>query len=213
MKLYRFAYSNYCNKVQMALEILGRRCELVDVPYGDRAELLRVSGGLVVPVLVEDDGKVIVDSRRICTHLADGKNGERLVPTALSGPVWAYADFCDGPLEDILFRLAAPGIRQRFTSIADRALFTLMKERRYGGGCLEAWEHDQPTLVDRAREALAPTLTTLERLPFVFGTNPTLADAALYGQLAMVQIGGRDPADLGRPLGAWLARLPRLVER
>jgi glutathione S-transferase len=213
MKLYRFAYSNYCNKVQMALEILGRGYELVDVPYGDRAELLKVSGGLVVPVLIEEDGKVIVDSRRICAHLAAGKDGERLVPRPLSGPVWSYADFCDGALEDLLFRLAAPGIRKQFTSVAERALFTLMKERRYGAGCLDAWERDQAALVGQASEALAPTLTTLDRVPFVFGATPTLADAALYGQLEMVRIGGRDPDDLGKPLGAWLARLPAVARR
>jgi glutathione S-transferase len=131
-----------------------------------------------------------------------------LVPAALAGPVWAYADFCDGALEDILFRLAAPGIRRLFTDPAERALFTLMKERRYGAGCLDAWESELPALVARAREALAPTLTTLGRAAFIFGAEPTLADAALYGQLAMLKIGGQDPAELGKPLGAWLARLP-----
>ncbi len=213
MKLYRFPYSNYCGKVQMALEILGRPYELVDVPYGDRAELLRVSGGLTVPVLVEEDGSALVDSHRICAHLASGRDGERLVPAALSGPIWAYADFCDGALEDILFRLAAPGIRKRFTSVAERALFTLMKERRYGSGCLDAWELDQSTLLSRAREALAPTLTTLDHAPFVFGAHPTLADPALNGQLAMLRSGGPDPADLGKPLGAWMARLPSAAAR
>ncbi len=217
MKLYRFSYSNYCRKVPMALDLLGRKYELVDVPYGERSELLRVSGALTVPVLVEDGvsgssfagtHKVIADSRRICAHLAAGPGGELLVPPALAGPVWAYAEFCDGALEDILFRLAAPGIRKRFESVAERALFTLMKERRYGAGCLDAWEHDQPALVVRAREALVPTLTTLDRVPFIFGTTPNLADAALYGQLAMVRIGGLDPAELGHPLGAWMARLP-----
>src|SRR5271170_4587905 len=139
MKLYRFNYSNYCRKVEMALDLLGRNHELIEVAYGERSELLKVSGALSVPVLVEDDGTVIADSRRICAHLASGPGGERLVPPALAGLVWAYADFCDGALEDILFRLAAPGIRRRFTSAADRALFTLIKERRYGAGCLDAW--------------------------------------------------------------------------
>jgi len=211
MKLYRFNYSNYCRKVQMALDLLGRTYELVEVPYSERGELLKVSGALSVPVLVEADGTVIADSRRICAHLAAGPGGERLVPPTLAGPVWAYADFCDGVLEDILFRLAAPGIRRRFTTAADRALFTLIKERRYGAGCLDAWERELPALVVRAREALAPTLTTLERAPFVFGAEPTLADAALHGQLAMVKIGGYDPAELGKGLGEWMARLPAVV--
>jgi len=208
MKLYRFEHSNYCHKVQMALDLLGRRYELVEVPYGDRAELLSVSGGLRVPVLVLEGGEVVADSRRICARLVAGEGGERLVPPALAGPIWAYADFCDGALEDVVFRLASPGIRRRLSTVADRALFTLVKERRYGEGCLEAWERDQASLADRAREALAPTLETLQRVPFVFGDAPTLADAALYGQLAMLRIAGGEVRRLGKELVGWMERLP-----
>jgi glutathione S-transferase len=211
MKLFWFDYSNYCRKVQMALEIAGRPYQVVEVSYGEREELLRVSGGLRVPVLLAEDGQAIGDSRRICQYLASGPGGEKLVPPAMSGPIWGFSDFCDGPLEDALFRLATPGIRRRFGRPMDRAMFTLIKERRYGAGCVEAWEGDETVLAAGAREALGPLLATLERQPFVFGNLPTLADAALYGQIAMLKIGGQDLAALGKPLVAWMARLPNAV--
>src|SRR5450755_853676 len=119
-KIFRFDYSPYAYKVQCALDLLGRSYQIVEVPYNDRSDLLAVTGGsLSIPVFVDDDGKIIEDSRRICAHLAAGPGGELLVPPRLAGPIWAYADFCDGALEDVLFRLAAPGIRRRFATLSD----------------------------------------------------------------------------------------------
>jgi glutathione S-transferase len=207
-KIYRFDYSPYAHKVQCALDLLGRSYQVVEVPYNDRTELLALTGGaLAIPVFVDDDGKVVQDSRRICAHLAAGPGGELLVPPRLAGPVWAYADFCDGPLEDVLFRLASPGIRRRFATLADRALYTLIKERRYGAGCVDDWDRQRAELLRRGQELMVPTLTTLGLQPFLFGEDPTLADAALYGQFMMVEIGGQDLAAFGPTLTSWKKRL------
>jgi glutathione S-transferase len=191
MKLFRFSYSPYARKVQMVLDLLRVPHELVDVAYADRSALASLTNGYIyVPVLVGDDGVVTVESRRICEVLLDGASGEGLVPPPFEGPIWAYADFCDGPLEDVLFRLASPGIRDAWRDAGERALYTLIKERKFGTGCVDAWAADRRNLLARARTLLAPTLRTLERQPFLFGQHPTLADAALYGNLAMLQAAG-----------------------
>ena len=53
MKLYRFRYSPYARKVQMVLDLLRAPHELIEVKYGDREELARLTGGYIyVPVLV-----------------------------------------------------------------------------------------------------------------------------------------------------------------
>ncbi len=187
MKLYRFRYSPYARKVQAVLDLLGREYELVEVPYDDRAEIARVSGGVQVPVLVEDDGRAIVESRVICEHLLAGEGGARLVPSPWEGPVWAYADFCDGPLEDILFRVASPAVRRMHATPEARAMFVFVKERKFGAGCVDAWERDRGALVERGRRLLAPTLETLAARPFLFGEAPTLADAALFGLCMMLR--------------------------
>jgi glutathione S-transferase len=197
MKLYRFRYSPYARKVQMLLDLMGRRYELVEVPYSDRTEIATVTGGYIyVPVLVDDDGTVTVESRDICERLLAGEAGARLVPAPLQGPIWAYADYCDGPLEDVLFRIASPAMRDRWTSPSDRALYVLIKERKFGPGAVTAWERDRDVLVARAKRLIAPTLATLSERPFVFGERPTLADAALYGLCAMLE--ESDPKLLGR---------------
>jgi glutathione S-transferase len=187
MKLYRLRHSPYARKVQMLLDLIGKPYELVDVSYGDRNELAALTGGYIyVPVLVDGD-EVVVESRVICERLLAAAGAAELVPSPLQGPIWAYADFVDGPLEDVLFRIASPSTRDQWATPFERALYVLIKERKFGAGCIDAWHRDQPQLIARAQRLLAPTASTLARSPFLFGDRPTLADAALYGICAMLE--------------------------
>jgi glutathione S-transferase len=209
MKLYRFKHSGFARKVQMLLDLIGRPYELVDVPYLDRNELARLTGGYVyVPVLVDDGGRVTVESRSICELLLADASTSRLAPAPLEGPIWAYSDFCDGPLEDLLFRVASPYVRDAWETPGERALYTLIKERKFGAGCVDQWRRDREALLDRARVLLAPTVRTLRSVPYLFGDSPTLADAALYGFLAMLfEAEPSLPGTLAPELRPFMARL------
>ncbi len=188
MKLYRFRHSPFARKVQMLLDLLKKPYELVDVAYADRDELAQLTGGYVyVPVLVTDTGQVLVESRAICQQLLETTPQHTLVPSPFEGPIWAYADFVDGPLEDVMFRIGSPATRALWPTPGERALYVMNKERKFGAGCIDAWLRDQPALLEKARTLLAPTLSTLAKRPFLFGTTPTLADAALYGVCIMLQ--------------------------
>src|SRR5688572_2187070 len=183
MKLYRFRYSPYARKVQTLLDLIGVRYELHEVPYGDRNELARLTGGhIMVPVLVDDDGTVVVESRDICERLVARPDAAWLVPSALAGPIWGYTDFTDNTLEDVLFRIASPAVRDAWPSPFERALYVFVKERKFGAGCVDGWLREREALFARAHKLLAPTLRTLAERPFLFGDAPTLADAALDGQ-------------------------------
>ena len=206
MKLFRFSYSCYALKVQALLGLAGAQVEVVDVPYGDRSELVELTGGYIhVPVLVDDSGTVHVESRAISELVV--ARAPRLVPSPLDGPVWAYSDWCDQVLEDPCFKLAAPGVRRSFPRPVDRALYTVIKERKYGAGCVDTWEQTSGALLERSRAALAPSERTLAACPFLFGREPTLADASLWGQVAMVRFAGIPLAALGASLPAWASRL------
>jgi glutathione S-transferase len=201
----------------MVLDLLGYRYETVEVPYSDRNQLATLTGGYIyVPVLVDDDGKVTVESRDICELLIGraGERGSRMVPAPLEGPIWAYHDFVDGPLEDQLFRIGSPAVRDAWKTPGDRALYVLVKERKFGAGCVDAWLRDREQLILRANKLLAPTFRTLSRTPFLFGSTPTLADAALYGQCAMIE--EADRALLGRvspELVAFARRVEAMASR
>jgi glutathione S-transferase len=218
MKLYRFSYSPYARKVQLLLDLLGHFYSVIEVPYSDRAELATLTGGYIyVPVLVDDDGQVVCDSRRICQHLLTGPAAARWTPPAQEGPIWAYSDWCDGPLEDVLFRIASPIVQTRWPDPGDRALYTLIKERKFGAGCVDDWRRNREALTSRANEMLAATARTLDVQPFLFGGQPTLADVALYGQFAMLHAAeptllGAFPQIFARWIPAVEASAPRPLE-
>jgi len=210
MKVYRFRYSPYARKVELLLDLAGAKYEKIEVSYSDRDELATLTGGYIyVPVLVLDSGKAIVESRAICEHVV--ASAPKLVPSPWEGPIWAYHDFVDGPLEDVLFRIASPAIRDAWPKPGERALYTLIKERKFGAGCVDAWLRDQATLVAKARQVLAPTLKTLASQPFLFGDAPTLADCSLYGNCNMLE--EADPKLLPRVAEELVPYVRRLEER
>jgi glutathione S-transferase len=195
----------------MLLDLMAIRYELVEVTYGQRAELAAITGGYIqVPVLVDDGGVVIVDSRAICEKLLAESAGKRFVPSPLEGPIWAYADFADNTLEDVMFRLGSPAIRDTWKDPFEKALYVFIKERKFGAGCVDAWRRDRERLIERTRHLLGPTLATLEQTPFLFGQSPTLADAALYGECVMIEEGDKALLSLVSPaLDPYLRRLER----
>jgi glutathione S-transferase len=84
----------------------------------------------------------------------------------------------------------------------------LIKERKFGAGCVSAWERDRPALVAKAKKLLAPTLRTLEQQPFLFGDRPSFADCCLYGNCAMLHEGdARLLPQIAEPLVGFMQRL------
>ena len=214
IKLHRFDYSCYARKVQMALDLCGVRYSIVEVPYGDREALAELTGGHIQVPVLEDGCEVIIDSRRICERLAERFPEQLVIDDATRGSVWAYADWCDTELEDVLFRLAVPHLATRFATAWERALFVFIKERKYGTGCTRKWADEREALLTNARRMLEATATTLATRPFLFGEQPTLADAALYGHLAMLEVADELlPGRISPTFVAWMRRLERAADR
>ena len=210
MRLYRFRYSCYARKVQGLLELARAPFDVIDVPYADRTALLQVAPGYpYVPVLVTDDARVVRDSRDIVAQLVEGdERFRRFVPDENPGAAWAYADWIDNLLEDVAFRIASPGIRERFATDNERTLFAHIKERKFGAGAVDAWARDRELLERRASELLTPTRRTLARQRFLFGESPTVADLSLYGQLTMVYYARPElRAAFGEEIALWYDRL------
>lgn len=209
MRVFGFSYSPFFVKVVKCLELKGLAFQAVEVPYLDRRELVAVTGGSVhVPVL-EDGGEVVADSARITAWL-----DARYAPSLREDPAAViYEAWADNVLEDVGFRLACTGLEPRFAALQGgredaRALFRLVKERKFGPGCIDAWRRDEADLTARAQELLAPVARAVALRPFLLGDAPSLADAAVFGQLALLEAGlpgwvaARAPA-----LSAWQARV------
>jgi glutathione S-transferase len=191
VRLFQFSYSPFAAKVRKCLELKGLAFEAVEVPYLDRRELVALTGGYVhVPVL-EDGGAVITDSAPITAWL-----DERYPPSLRGGPHGPLAEvveqWADQVLEDVAFRLAVPPLDARYAALQGgredaRALFRLVKERKFGAGCIEAWDRDAAGLSSQLAALLAPLVRQVGRSPFLLGDAASLADAAVWGQLFFVE--------------------------
>jgi glutathione S-transferase len=69
MRLYRAPFSTNVERVALALGHKGVEVESVVISYDDRSLVEQVSGQPLVPVLVDDTGRVVVDSMRIVAHV------------------------------------------------------------------------------------------------------------------------------------------------
>ncbi len=189
MRLFGFSFSPFVAKVRRCLEWKGMPYSYVEVPYLDRRELLALTGGYVhVPVL-EDGGTVVTDSARITAWLDEHHAPSlRVDPLAVVIEGWA-----DNVLEDVAFRIACPLIEPELPRLFGgrddaRAMWRLGKERKFGPGCIEAWAREADVLQGRASALLQPLSTKLRSQPFLLGATPSLADAAVYGQLSFLEM-------------------------
>jgi glutathione S-transferase len=209
MRLLGFSYSPYVVKVRKCLELKGTPFTYVEVPYLDRRELVGLTGGSVhVPVL-EDAGTVVTDSAAITAWL-----DERHRPSLRTNPMAVVVEgWADQVFEDTAFRIACPPLEPRMPALLGdredaRALWRLLKERKFGPGCLEAWARDAEALNARAARLLAPLAQAVDRHPFLLGDAPDLADAAVYGQLAFLELAVPGWIRKHAPaLAAWFGRV------
>jgi glutathione S-transferase len=68
MRLFRAEWSTNCERVGLALAHKGLEAESVMISYSDRSPVEEVSGQGLVPV-IDDDGRVVNDSRAILAYL------------------------------------------------------------------------------------------------------------------------------------------------
>jgi glutathione S-transferase len=191
IRLFSFAYSPFAAKIWKCLDFKGLPYELVEVPYLDRRELIQLTGGsIMVPVLV-DGSRVVKESAKIAEYL-DERYTPSLRPGKLRLQATVFERWSDVCVEDTVFRLAIVGIDRRVAALNGgredaRALWRFTKERKFGVGCIEAWAGQRGALIEQLHEILAPVGDAFATQPYLLGDQPTLADAALFGNMWMLE--------------------------
>jgi glutathione S-transferase len=184
--LYHIDDCPFCEKVRLALALEGLEYESRQIEPADRSEVQRVSGQGKVPVLVEDDGSVVMQSNKIMQRLVSSPDSV-LVPSSRRDQAltWVLVDRADAILAPISYRLK--------------------RRRDPEGNALS--EEDLNVLRRRLREELAVMEGILERGPFLFGERATVADVAAHAFL------NRLPEDERVPLLAKLDRASGWYQR
>jgi len=76
--LYHLWLSPFCRKVRLVLSEKGMEFDMrVEKTWERRPEFLAMNPAAQVPVLVEDDGSVLVDSNAICEYLEETQPGAK----------------------------------------------------------------------------------------------------------------------------------------
>jgi glutathione S-transferase len=188
MKLYYFPLSGHAHRAQLFLSLIGAECSLieVDLPNGEhkREAFLKLNPFGQVPVL-EDDGQYISDSNAILVYLAKKFGKTDWLP------------------EDALQAARV----QRWLSVAAGELFTGPASARlitvFGA------QLDAQVTIARAHRILALIEDNLGGQAWMAGTQPTLADVALYSYIVAAPEGNVDLA--AYPLiRQWLAEVEAL---
>ena len=206
-------HSPYCIPITRALGALGITFETREVSNGDRRAVLEATNGTYyqVPVLVHD-GRVVCESSAASTDIAryiDHAFGSgQLFPSALEGLQRIILPHIESEVEGVTFRLVDPLYLRDIADPVERGLIRRHKERRFGDGCVERWEHDREILLARAANLLEPFELMLQERSFLLGTSPVFTDFALFGILGNLTFRGYNkiPSPLVR-LAAWFERL------
>ena len=80
-QLHVFLLSPFCRKVRLTLGEKALQADLIDhKPWDREAELLRLNPACEVPILVEPNGRKLVESTAICEYLEEAYPDHALLP-------------------------------------------------------------------------------------------------------------------------------------
>ena len=211
-RLYQFLGSPFCAKVRKILEFKGVEFEIVELDYLERKELVLASGQMTVPALTLASGETIVDSAKIADRLEELHPEPTIMPPGWAGLHRALAQYIDNQLEESIYPVALADERTYYTrqGVDRGALWTFIRERKFGKGFVERVIADDKANWTRLNQALAPFETQLEGKAFLTG-RIGLADFCLYGQLYYLAFTGelKIPASLPN-LRAYFGRIDRI---
>ena len=156
MRLYLFEHCSICFRVRMAAALKGLHLQETVVLEDDTATMTGLAGKRVVPILVKDDGKPMLDSMDMVAHI-DGLGAPVLVgPQRREIVAWASAT-ADKTAPLTWPRYPLLGLPE-FGTVAAHDHYVVRKRKSLG---------DVVELRARTREhidALMPELESLDRL-------------------------------------------------
>ena len=211
-RLYQFLGSPFCAKVRKILEFKGVDFEVVELDYLERKELVLASGQMTVPALTLAGGETIVDSAAIADRLEALYPEPTIMPPGWAGLHRVLAQYIDNQLEESIYPVALADEREYYTrqGIDRGALWTFIRERKFGKGFVDRVIADDQANWEHLHEALAPFEAQLEGKAFLTG-RIGLADFCLYGQLYYLAFTGELKIPRALPnLRAYFGRIDRI---
>lgn len=211
IELFQVPWSPFCRVQQRLLQFAGARFRAVNVPYGDRARVWKLTRQRYYQVPVLRDGRSVIfetseDSQVIAKYL-DLKFQTGLFPPELEGVQSILWRHIEHEIEGLCFKLNDIHWRE-FVPRSEQLDFLRFKERRFGRGCLEQWRARAPELQAQLEAALLPFEEMVTYQPFLLGDRPRFVDFDLLGMLDNLSFSGHYGLPAAhRQLARWQQRL------
>jgi glutathione S-transferase len=211
--LYQMAHSPFCIPISQALLASSVPFETIEVPNWDRSEILTLTKGsyYTVPLLV-DDGRVIyesgTDTQDVARYVDSKWARGRLFPPAIEAVHLCTIEFLENELEARTFKLADIHYIPAIKNMVHRGMVIRHKERKFGRGCIDAWQRDATSIRAEADQLLARFETTFSERAFLFGDVPVYADFLLFGVLGnLTHKGWNQLSSKQSALAVWQSRI------
>ena len=214
IELVQFPWSPYCIVQRRILEYSGVRFRLINIPNGDRSFVWRLTKERYYQVPILRDGRNVIfemdEHSQVVAKYIDDKLQLGLFPRDLEGVqsvIWRYIEEeIEGvgfKLNDIYWRETVPRNQQ--------LAFLRFKERKFGRGCLQAWQAQQKRLLEDLAARLLPFEEMLAGKAFMLQERPRFIDFDLFGMLGNFLYSGHyDLPSAHTRLKDWYERMSSL---
>lgn len=186
IELIQTPWSPYCIVQRRILEYSGVRFKIVNIRYGDRSLVWRMTKQRYYQVPVVREGKNVVfemdENSQVIGKYLDSRLQLGLFPREWEGVQSILWREIENEVEGIGFRLNDIYWKE-FVPAPEQVSFLRHKERKFGRGCLNQWRDQKDELLEKLAVRLLPFEEMLADKPFLLQDQPRFVDFDLFGIL------------------------------
>lgn len=206
LTLIQFPWSPFCITVRHILERNGIPFRLRNIPYHERASIIRATNGRghTVPCVV-DGKRAICDATDFGQEVArdiDRRHHLDLFPRELEGLQLILSRYIENDLEELGFKVNDSYVIPS-RPMVERIMLVRHKERKFGKGCLQEWTSHRKYLSAQFAERLVPIDNMLDTSSFLIADRPLFVDYNLYGVIGNYLFNGKTKLPNLKHLRRW----------
>ncbi|MEQ1794792.1 MAG: glutathione S-transferase family protein [Nitrospira sp.] len=186
LTLIQFPWSPFCITVRHILEQHGILFRLRNIPFHERASIIRATNGrgYTVPCIVDGKNAIcdVTDFGQEVARYIDRRYYLDLFPKEFDGMQLILSRYIEEHLEMVGFKVNDTYVIPS-RPLVERVMLIRHKERKFGKGCVQEWTSHRKYLCAQFAELLIPLDDMLAVSPFLLADRPLFVDYNLYGVL------------------------------
>ena len=206
LTLIQFPWSPFCITVRHMLEQNGIRFRLRNIPYHERASIIRATNGrgYAVPCVVDGKQAIcdVTDFGQEVARYIDRHYHLDLFPKEFEGLQLILSRYIENDLEELGFKVNDTYMIPS-RPLVERVMLVRHKERKFGKGCVQEWTSHRQYLSTQFAERLMPIDNMLAASPFLLSDRPLFVDYNLYGVVGNYLFNGKTKLPNLKQLRRW----------